>query len=142
MVLQVAEQWEQFFTAAGISSAESKTYASTFVTNRIMETMLPTLSKDYLIDLGVTIIGDILAISSNMPKVSLNHPLRLPQQPSLAQFPQCPPESFNKQPPIRPAEISLDMTNQQFRKFKIDWGVFKQLIAIRPSQIAAQLYNL
>ena len=141
MVLQVAEQWEQFFTAAGISSAESKMYAATFVTNRIMETMLPTLSKDYLIDLGVTIIGDILAIIQYAKSFS---------QPSFeatsttitSSIPTVPPESFNKRPPIRPAEISLDMTNQQFRKFKIDWGMFKQLIAILPSQIAAQLYSL
>ena len=34
------------------------------------------------------------------------------------------------------------MTNQQFCKFKIDWGVFKQLTTILPSQIAAQLYSL
>ena len=34
------------------------------------------------------------------------------------------------------------MTNQQFCKFKIDWGVFKQLTTIPPSQIAAQLYSL
>ena len=33
MVLQVAEQWDQFFTAAGIPSAEFKTYAATFVTS-------------------------------------------------------------------------------------------------------------
>ena len=71
-----------------------------------------------------------------MSKVSLNHPMWLPQQPSLAQFPQC-PESLNKQPPIRPPQITLDMTNQQFRKFKIDWGMFKQLTTIPPSQIAA-----
>ena len=48
MALRVAEQWKQFFTAAGIPSAESKTYAATFATNRINKTTLPVLLKDYL----------------------------------------------------------------------------------------------
>ena len=39
MALQIAEQWEQLFTAAGIPSAESKMYAATFATNHITETM-------------------------------------------------------------------------------------------------------
>ena len=30
----------------------------------------------------------------------------------------------------------------QFRKFKIGWNIFKQITAIPPHQIAAQLYNL
>ena len=59
IALEVAEQWEQFFTAAGILSAESKTYVVAFVTNSVTETVLPLLSKDYLNDLGVTIIRDI-----------------------------------------------------------------------------------
>ena len=62
MALWVAEQWEQFFIVAGISSEESKTYAGMFDTNYSTETTIPVLSKDYLINLGVTIIGDILAI--------------------------------------------------------------------------------
>ena len=53
-----------------------------------------------------------------------------------------PPESVNKQPCIRPPQITLDMTNQQICKFKINWGLFKQLITIPSSQIAAQLYSL
>ena len=65
-----------------------------------------------------------------MPKVSFIHPLRLPQQPSTNDH------------LVRPLQIILDMTNQQFHKFKIDWGVFKQLTTIPPSQIAAQIYSL
>ena len=34
------------------------------------------------------------------------------------------------------------MAHPQFRKFKIDWNVFKQITAIPPHQIAAWLYNL
>ena len=52
------------------------------------------------------------------------------------------PESINKGPPIRPPQVTLNMTNQQFRKFKIDWDVFKKITTIPPPQIAAQLYSL
>ena len=69
MALRVAEQWEQFLTAAGIPSEESKRYAAMLVTNHINKTTIPVLS--------------------NMLKVSLNHSLRLPQQPSLSRYPQC-----------------------------------------------------
>ena len=105
MVLRVAEQWEQFFTAADIPSAESKMYAATFVTNRI------SMSH------RVTITGDILAIIQNAKSFS---------QPSsevtsttiTSSFPTMPPESLNKWPLIRPPEIMLDMTNQQFLKIQ------------------------
>ena len=76
-----------------------------------------------------------------MPKVSLNHPLRLPQQPSLSRFPQCllSPSLYDH---LSDHHITLGMTNQLFWKFKIDWGVFKQFTNMPPSQIAAQLYKL
>ena len=71
MALRVAEQWEQFLTAAaGIPSEESKRYAAMFVTNHINKTTVPVLSKDYLTDLGVTIIGDILAIIQHAKSLS------------------------------------------------------------------------
>ena len=41
-----------------------------FVTNHITGTILPVLSKDYLIDLGVTIIGYILAIIQHAKSLS------------------------------------------------------------------------
>ena len=34
------------------------------------------------------------------------------------------------------------MTHPQFRKFKIDWTVYKQITAIPELQIPSQLYNL
>ena len=70
MALRVAEQWEQFLTAAGIPSEESKRYAAMLVTNHINKTTIPVLSKDYLTDLGVTITEDILAIIQHAKSLS------------------------------------------------------------------------
>ena len=94
--------------------------------------LLPTTSpKLYLIDLDVTIIGYILAITQ--------HGKRLSQPSSEATLttitssaPTMPPEPLNKRPPIRPPQVMLEMTNQQFRKFRIYWDVFKQLTIIPP----------
>ena len=69
MTLRVAEQWKQFFTAAVSCLQNPKVYI-TFVTNCITETTLPVLLEDYLIDLGVTIIGDILAIIRHVKSLS------------------------------------------------------------------------
>ena len=41
-----------------------------FVTNHIAETTIPVLSKDYLIYLSVTIIGDILAVIQHAKSLS------------------------------------------------------------------------
>ena len=131
---RIVEQWEQFFTAGGIPSAESIMYTTTFVTNRITETALSILSKDYLTDFVVTVIGDIIAIIQH--DKSFSQPSSEATSTTItSSVPTIPPESINKRPPIRQPQITLDMTNQQFLKFKTDWGVFKQLTIVPPSQI-------
>ena len=49
-----AKLWEVF--------CSSYTYATAFVNNRLTESSLPELTKEYLKDLGITIIGDIITI--------------------------------------------------------------------------------
>ena len=103
--MRVAEQWEQFFTAADIPSAESKMYAATFATNRI------SMSH------RVTITGDILAIIQNAK--SFSQPSSEATSTTItSSFPTMPPESLNKWPLTRPPEIMLDMINQQFLKIQ------------------------
>ena len=62
MVLWVKEDWIQFFIAANIPDDAANSYATTFVENRITESLLPQLDRQYLTQLGITIIGDILCI--------------------------------------------------------------------------------
>ena len=49
---------------------------------------------------------------------------------------------LTKLPPIKPPHATASMTNQQCCKFKIDWGMFKSITTIPPTQVAVQLYNL
>ena len=62
MVLCNEEQWKSFLADAGIPSAACNNYATTFAENCLTEADLPDLTKDYLQDLGINVIADILAI--------------------------------------------------------------------------------
>ncbi|KAF5897654.1 uncharacterized protein DAT39_012642, partial [Clarias magur] len=61
-VTTATSEWIQFFKDAGIPPGMAATYAMSFVDNRIQKNMLMDLSKDIMMDLGITVIGDIIAI--------------------------------------------------------------------------------
>uniref|UniRef100_A0A665UHC8 DUF5577 domain-containing protein n=1 Tax=Echeneis naucrates TaxID=173247 RepID=A0A665UHC8_ECHNA len=65
----VTETWIQFFKDAGIPAGLAVTYAVSFVDNRIQKNMLMDLSKDIMMDLGITVIGDIIAILKHAKQV-------------------------------------------------------------------------
>uniref|UniRef100_A0A673J5G2 DUF5577 domain-containing protein n=1 Tax=Sinocyclocheilus rhinocerous TaxID=307959 RepID=A0A673J5G2_9TELE len=51
-----------FFKDAGIPPGLAVNYTVSFVDNRIQKSMLMDLSKEIMMDLGITVIGDIIAI--------------------------------------------------------------------------------
>ncbi|XP_043975038.1 uncharacterized protein C19orf47 homolog isoform X4 [Gambusia affinis] len=62
-------EWIQFFKDAGIPAGLAVTYAVSFVDHRIQKNMLMDLSKDIMMDLGITVIGDIIAILKHAKQV-------------------------------------------------------------------------
>lgn len=54
--------WIKFFTDCGIPPSESTNYAITFTDNRIQKDMLMDLTKEYLSEMGIQILGDVIAI--------------------------------------------------------------------------------
>ncbi|KAJ3590526.1 hypothetical protein NHX12_008476 [Muraenolepis orangiensis] len=61
-VTTATSEWIQFFKEAGIPAGLAVTYAVSFVDNRIQKNMLMDLSKEIMMDLGISVIGDIIAI--------------------------------------------------------------------------------
>ncbi|XP_027901600.1 uncharacterized protein C19orf47 homolog isoform X2 [Xiphophorus couchianus] len=62
-------EWIQFFKDAGIPAGLAVTYAVSFVDHRIQKNMLMDLSKDIMMDLGITVIGDIITILKHAKQV-------------------------------------------------------------------------
>uniref|UniRef100_A0A8C0FAZ4 Chromosome 19 open reading frame 47 n=1 Tax=Bubo bubo TaxID=30461 RepID=A0A8C0FAZ4_BUBBB len=55
-------EWIQFFKEAGIPPGPAVNYAVMFVDNRIQKNMLMDLNKEIMNELGITVVGDIIAI--------------------------------------------------------------------------------
>ncbi|XP_034025103.1 uncharacterized protein C19orf47 homolog [Thalassophryne amazonica] len=68
-VTTATSEWIQFFKDAGIPAGLAVNYAVSFVDNRIQKNMLMDLSKDIMMDLGITVIGDIIAILKHAKQV-------------------------------------------------------------------------
>ncbi|KAL5269962.1 hypothetical protein ACHWQZ_G003439 [Mnemiopsis leidyi] len=94
--------WKKFLIDAGIPVKAADSYTSAFVDNRITESMIPDINKSVLIDLGITIIGDVIAI--------LKHAIHLTEEASA--------EKLRKKQP-RPADkkkATSERTEKKIRK--------------------------
>ncbi|XP_076312404.1 uncharacterized protein C19orf47 isoform X6 [Tachypleus tridentatus] len=55
-------EWIQFFSNAGLPASVAANYAITFIDHRIRTDMLTDLTKEYLYDMGIKTMGDVIAI--------------------------------------------------------------------------------
>ncbi|MXQ88132.1 hypothetical protein E5288_WYG017142 [Bos mutus] len=58
----VLSEWTLFSKEAGIPPGPSFSYAVMFVDNRVQKSVLLDLNKEIMDELGVTVVGDTIAI--------------------------------------------------------------------------------
>ena len=123
-------QRETFLHEVNIPEDEATQYSEIFHTNRMTFNALHELTKEDSSALGITVLGDIKNIlwkAKASPTSSLN-------QAGSAKI-------FMKAPAAKLPQLNEDMTLPQFRKFKMDWDVFKRITNLPENQIHSQLYN-
>ncbi|CAH8531358.1 unnamed protein product [Dicrocoelium dendriticum] len=66
--------WIEFFASAGVPANVRKTYAQIFVDHRITDAVVADLDKDHLKDMGIVVVGDVIAILKRCKKVGHEDP--------------------------------------------------------------------
>ena len=96
------------FNDIGIPDTESQQYAGCFETNGLSEVEIPELDKDTLRELKITKLDHQLTI--------------LPHAKIKSTKPKSPAFAAIKLPTVYP-----ETTHPQFRKFFVDWDVYKMI---------------
>ena len=60
--------WLDFFSGAGLPIKVAENYAATFAEHRIRTNMLADLDKEYLREMGIQAMGDVIAILRHAKK--------------------------------------------------------------------------
>ncbi|KAM8954361.1 uncharacterized protein C19orf47 homolog [Pelodytes ibericus] len=74
-VTLATSEWIGFFKEAGIPAGPAVNYAVTFVDNRIQKSMLMDLNKEIMNELGITAVGDVIAILKHAKVVHRQGPM-------------------------------------------------------------------
>ena len=123
--LNTEPSWKHFLLASGIPDNESAEYSKIFVENRINEVVILDITADHLKAMDITVVGDILSILRHA-KTLLPPQTPVPDSTTPSSQVYRPPRAMVKLP-----NIVSEMTHPQFRKFGIDWDVYKKITNFR-----------
>ena len=135
MALQSDQYWETHLRKAGIPAEATHQYAKSFTENRITAKLLPSMDRTFLRDLGITVIGDIMKILQCTSLGTSDSTTPITASSTSTTVPTVSHKSAKL--PL----IMSEMTHPQFRKFRIDWDLYKQIADVPMNQIASMIYN-
>eukprot|EP00092_Neocalanus_flemingeri_P008232 GFUD01008877.1.p1 GENE.GFUD01008877.1~~GFUD01008877.1.p1 ORF type:complete len:694 (-),score=206.87 GFUD01008877.1:123-2204(-) len=110
-------QWMKFFLDAGIPPDSSAQYAVTFETNRMGLDMLMDLDKEYLRDLNITALGDIISILKHAKSATAKKATDQVLHPDISDIPSTTPPTQPK--PLKmsePTKVSQKIVDPKPRK--------------------------
>ena len=127
-----AKDWEQLFLGGGIEDKSAKAYAKTFAGEKLTPDNLLVMDRDMLKEIGVTTMGDALTILQLGKKAQSSGDGDAKPKPS---------RNYACKMTVKMPTLHADMTSQQFRKFVVDWTVFRQITELPDDRVHAQLYS-
>ena len=126
--LRSEPEWNNYLKATvGLREDQATAYSKIFNDNHFTEDSLSELTREYLNEIGITILGDVLTI---LKKSKPHAPQLVSDSPPVV-----------KPPPPKLPLLTMETTMPQWRKFKFDWTSFKNITQLPDNQIASQLYN-
>uniref|UniRef100_T1I4B5 SAM domain-containing protein n=1 Tax=Rhodnius prolixus TaxID=13249 RepID=T1I4B5_RHOPR len=109
--LKADKSWLKFFTSAGIPMESSRTYAVTFSKNEIQLDMLSEIKKEYLVDMGITLMGHIIAILRHAKTVYEENVTTTTLSPAPAKYGQVAKPVQKEKPVVK--NLPLRISNEK-----------------------------
>ena len=123
-----------FFSDAEIPDDMAVQYTDIFISNWITVSVLSELDKQSLHEMGITVLSDKLAI--------IKHAHTITSVPDTKHTsPSSPSLTRDTTAKAKLPTVSSEMTKPQFRKFRIDWDICRNITNIPQSNIISHLYN-
>ena len=121
--LQNEEEWTTFLSATDIPPEDATRYSRLLVKASITGSIVDCLDKDTLHDLGIKVLGHKLAI---LKRISISRtPPDLDSTSTVSKPSSDAPATARISAKL--PTLQDEMTHQQFRKFRVDWDVYKRL---------------
>ena len=121
-----AKQWEELLLEAGLEASAASTHSKAFAAQKLTKDHLSIIDRTMLEELGVTALGESLSIL---------------QLGKTARSTESSKPKYACKLPVKAPTLHAEMTPQQFRKFTVDWSVFRKMTDLPDDRVHAQLYS-
>ena len=132
--------WATEFIKAGIPTSDASFYAAQFEKDSLTLSDIPDLDKETLSSLKITTLGHqlkILRLGKDQHNVNSNkNSNNSPSESSTASY-KCPSAAAS----IKFPKVTSDMTQPQYRKFRVDWNVYRTITKIPDQDTTAHFYS-